>query len=178
MMKYIIATLIIIAALAGVLLYIGDDVSLTLNSSAQSGILAFSPVELTWQIAVLMGMFALFCVIGLWSLLGFLWRLPARVKSGVGLRRRNQALDAMEDALVAGAQGDMGKSRKKAERARALIASEDLGRMISAQAAEACGDTAEAQVQYTAMLDSDKTRATGQRGLAQNMLEAGNLRRR
>ena len=175
MMKYIIATLIIIAALAGVLLYIGDDVSLTLSSNAQSGILAFSPIELTWQIAVLMGMFALFCVIGLWSLLGFLWRLPARVKSGVGLRRRNQALDAMEDALVAGAQGDMGKSRKKAERARALIASEDLGRMISAQAAEACGDTAEAQVQYTAMLDSDKTRATGQRGLAQNMLEAGNL---
>jgi len=175
MMKYIIATLVLIAALAGVLLYIGDDVSLSISSSAQSGLLAFSPLELTWQIAVLIGMFLLFMTIGLWSLVGFLWRLPARVKSGVGLRRRNQALDAMEDALIAGAEGDMNKSRKKAERARALIGSEDLGRIISAQAAEASGDTAEAQSQYKAMLESDKTRATGQRGLAQNMLEAGNL---
>jgi len=175
MMKYIIATLVIIAVLAGVLLYVGDDVSLSISSSAQTGPLAFSPLELTWQIAILIGMFLLFCIIGLWSLLGWFWRLPGRVKSGVGLRRRNQALDAMEDALVAGAQGDMSKSRKKAERARALIGSEDLGRIISAQAAEASGDTEEAQVQYTAMLNSDKTRATGQRGLAQNMLEAGNL---
>jgi len=66
-------------------------------------------------------------LIAIWSLLGWLWRLPRRVKSGVGLRRRNQALDAMEDALIAGAEGDTAKARKKSERARALIGSEDLG---------------------------------------------------
>jgi len=175
MMKYIIAALVIIAALAGLLLYIGDDVLLSISSSAQTGFLAFSPLELTWQFVIILSAALLFAIIGVWSLLGFLWRLPARVKSGVGLRRRNQALEAMEDALVAGAEGDVSKSRKKAERARDLIGSEDLGRIISAQAAEACGDTEEAQKQYTAMLNSDKTRATGQRGLAQNMLEAGNL---
>jgi len=175
MMKYIIATLVVIAALAGLLLYIGDDVTLMISSTAQTGFLAFSPIELTWQFAIILGAALLFLIIGIWSLLGFLWRLPGRVKSGVGLRRRNQALDAMEDALVAGAEGDVNKSRKKAERARALIHSEDLGRMISAQAAEACGDIDEAQIQYTAMLDSSKTRATGQRGLAQSLLEAGNL---
>jgi len=175
MMKYIIGVLMITAALAGLLLYIGDDVSLLISSTAQSGFLAFSPLELTWQFAIILGAVLLFSIIGLWSLLGWLWRLPGRVKSGVGLRRRNQALEAMEDALTAGAQGDMNKSRKKAQRARALIASEDLGRMVSAQAAEASGDFEEAQSQYKAMLSSDKTRATGQRGLAQNMLEAGNL---
>ena len=175
MMKYIIGVLMIIAALAALLLYIGDDVSLLISSTAQSGFLAFSPLELTWQFAIILGAVLLFSIIGLWSLLGWLWRLPGRVKSGVGLRRRNQALEAMEDALTAGAQGDMNKSRKKAQRARALIASEDLGRMVSAQAAEASGDFEEAQSQYKAMLSSDKTRATGQRGLAQNMLAAGNL---
>ncbi|MEP1230876.1 MAG: heme biosynthesis HemY N-terminal domain-containing protein [Litorimonas sp.] len=175
MIKYIIALLVVVAALAGLLLYIGDDVSLSISSSAQTGFLAFSPVELSWQIAIILGAILLFMVIGVWSLLGWLWRLPGRVKSGVGLRRRNQALEAMEDALVAGAEGDMNKSRKKAQRARALIGSEDLGRMVSAQAAEASGDLEEAQSQYKAMLGSEKTRATGQRGLAQNMLEAGNL---
>lgn len=175
MMKYIIATLIVIAGLAGLLLYIGDDATLLISSSATSGPLAFSPRELTWQIVIVLGMLSLFTIIGLWSLLGWLWRLPGRVKSGVGLRRRNQALDAMEDALIAGDEGDMHKSRKKAQRARALIASEDLGRIISAQAAEASGDSEEALKQYEAMLASDKTRPMGQRGLAQNMLEAGNL---
>lgn len=175
MMKYIIATLIVIAALAGLLLYIGDDATVLISSSASTGPLAFAPREFTWQIVIVFVMIALFIIIGLWSLLGWLWRLPARVKSGVGLRRRNQALDAMEDALVAGAEGDVQKSRKKAERARALIGSEDLGRIISAQAAEASGDTEEAQRLYQDMLASVKTRAMGQRGLAQNMLEAGNL---
>jgi len=53
-------------------------------------------------------------LIGLWSAFLWLWRLPRRVKSGVGLRRRNRALDAMEEALLAGAEGDVKKARKKA----------------------------------------------------------------
>jgi len=114
-------------------------------------------------------------LIAIWSFIGWLWRLPKRVKSGVGLRRRNQALDAMEEALIAGAEGDASKARKKAEKARNLIGSEDLGRMVSAQAAEACGDSEEAIAQYKAMLGSERTLATGQRGLAQQLLSAGDL---
>lgn len=175
MTKYIIAVLLLIAGLAGLLLYIGDDVKLLVSSTAPAGPLSFSPIELTWQFAILAGAALFAAIIGLWSVLLWLWRLPRRVKSGVGLRRRNQALDAMEDALVAGAEGDVNKARKKAEKARALIASTDLGRIISAQAAEACGDTEEAVSQYEAMLESDKTRATAQRGLAQNKLATGDI---
>jgi len=47
--------------------------------------------------------------------------------------------------------------------------------MISAQAAEACGDNEEAIAQYKAMLDSERTLATGQRGLAQQLLARGDL---
>lgn len=175
MMKYTIAVLIFVVSLAAVLFYIGDDITLTLNSSAQSGALAFSPLQLTWQIVILMGTALTVGVILIWSCLSWLWRLPRRVKSGVGLWRRDKALGAMEDALTAGAQGDISKSRKHAERARSLIRSDDLGRIISAQTAEASGDREEALVQYTSMLGSEKTRAVGQRGLAQNMLEVGNL---
>jgi len=114
-------------------------------------------------------------LIGLWSLFLWLWRLPRRVKSGVGLRRRNRALDAMEEALLAGAEGDVKKARKKAEIARSLIGSTELGRVISALSAEAAGDRDIAVEHYQAMLENDKTRATGQRGLAQNMLATGDL---
>jgi HemY protein len=175
MTKYIIAILVCVAALAGLMLYVGDDVTLTLTSSAETGHLAMNPIVLTWQAVIFLGAAAVIAIILFWSLVTWLWHLPARIRSGVGLRRRNQALDAMEDALLAGADGDASKARKKAERARALIRSEDLGRIVSAQAAEACGDNQEAVSHYTAMLSSDKARATGQHGLARNLLATGDL---
>jgi len=47
--------------------------------------------------------------------------------------------------------------------------------IVSAQAAEACGDKEEAVSHYTAMLSSEKTRETGQHGLARNLLASGDL---
>ena len=175
MTKYVITILAFLAALAGLLLWIGDDIMLTISSSATSGMLSFAPLELSWQFAILAAVFGTLAMIGLWSLFLWLWRLPRRVKSGVGLRRRNRALDAMEEALLAGAEGDVKKARKKAEIARNLIGSTELGRVISALSAEASGDRDVAVEHYQAMLESDKTRATGQRGLAQNMLATGDL---
>ncbi len=175
MTKYVIAILIFLAALAGLLLYVGNDPQLVFTSTAESGPLQFDPLKLSWQLVIGLVTAAIVSLIAIWSLLGWLWRLPKRVKSGVGLRRRNQALDAMEEALIAGAEGDASKARKKAEKARNLIGSEDLGRMVSAQAAEACGDSEEAIAQYKAMLGSERTLATGQRGLAQQLLTAGDL---
>lgn len=175
MTKYVIAILIFLAVLAGLLLYVGNDPQLVLTSTAESGPLKFDPLKLSWQLVIGLVTVAIVALIAIWSFIGWLWRLPKRVKSGVGLRRRNQALDAMEDALIAGSEGDASKARKKAEKARKLIGSEDLGRIVSAQAAEACGDSEEAIAQYKAMLTSERTLATGQRGLAQQLLTAGDL---
>ena len=175
MMKYVVAILVFIAALAGVMLWVGDDVMLNIASTATSGPLAFAPIEMSWQFAILFSVIGTLLLIGLWSLFLWLWRLPRRVKSGVGLRRRNRALDAMEEALLAGAEGDVSKARKKAEKARALIGSTELGQIVSALSAEACGDSDEAVQHYQAMLKSDKTRATGLRGLAQHKLATGDL---
>ena len=175
MTKYVITILAFLAALAGLLLWVGDNIMLSISSSATSGFFSFTPVELSWQFAIIASVFGVLGLIGLWSLFLWVWRLPRRVKSGVGLRRRNRALDAMEDALLAGAEGDVKKSRKKAEVARNLIGSTELGRVISALSAEAAGDSDVAVEHYQAMLENDKTRATGQRGLAQNMLATGDL---
>ena len=175
MTKYVIAVLAFFAIIAGLMLWVGDDILLTISSSATSGPFEFAPLEISWQFAILAAVLGTLAVIGVWSLFLWLWRLPRRVKSGVGLRRRNRALDAMEEALLAGAEGDVKKARKKAEVARNLIGSTELGRVISALSAEASGDSEVAVEHYQAMLENEKTRATGQRGLAQNMLATGDI---
>ncbi len=175
MTKYVITILGFLVALLLLLFWVGGDVFLTLKSTATSGPLAFGEISFSWQAVIVGGVFGTLALIGLWSLFLWLWRLPRRVKSGVGLRRRNRALDAMEEALLAGAEGDVKKARKKAEVARNLIGSTELGRVISALSAEAAGDNDVAVEHYQAMLESEKTRATGQRGLAQNMLATGDL---
>lgn len=175
MTKYVIAILIFIAALAGLMLYVGDDALITFTSSGDAKFFAGQTLELSWQAVIFLGTATVIGIVLIWSFLSWLWHIPTRIKSGVGLRRRNQALDAMEDALLAGADGDANKARKKAEKARKLIGSEDLGRIVSAQAAEACGDNTEALSHYTAMLESDKARSTGQHGLARNLLATGDL---
>lgn len=175
MTKYLIAILGFLVAFLALLFWVGSETFLTLNSSATAGIFAFGEISFSWQAVIVAGVVGTLALIGLWSLFLWLWRLPRRVKSGVGLRRRNRALDAMEEALLAGAEGDVKKARKKAEIARNLIGSTELGRVISALSAEASGDRDVAVEHYQAMLESDKTRATGQRGLAQNMLATGDL---
>ncbi len=175
MTKYVVAILVFVAALAGLLLYIGDDVRMVITSTAQAGPLSFSPIDMTWQAVIVISTLGIIGILGLWTFLGWLRRLPSRLKSGVGLRRRNQALDAMEEALIAGAEGNTDRARKKAEKARSLISSPALGRIVSAQAAEASGDTIEAITHYEAMLDDDKTQSIGQRGLAQQLFATGDL---
>ena len=168
MIRFVIVPLVLILLLLAGLFYIGDEERVQFIGLGRN-------VDITLQFAIICAIAGVVGLVALWSLIGWLWRLPGRVKSGVGLRRRNQALDACEEALIAGAEGDAGRARKKSEKARALIKSTALGRMISAQAAEAAGDSEEAISLYTAMLDDERTVTTGQRGLAQQLLASGDL---
>ncbi len=172
MIKYVIAVVVAMAAVLGLLLYIGDASQLQIISTSPRDWLN-KDIELSSRMAIVIGLLGLLGMAVLWSFISFLLRLPSRMKSGLGMRKRNQALDAMEEALLAGVEGDTGKSRKKAERARALIKSDALGRIVSAQAAEACGDSEEAITHYRAMLEDEKTAPTGRRGLAQQLLAIG-----
>lgn len=172
MMKYVIAVVILMAAFMGLLLYIGDAAQLQIISTSARDILN-KDITLSTRMATVLMALTLLGLVLLWTFISFLISLPSRLKSGMGLRRRDRALDAMEEALLAGAEGDAGKARKKAERARSLIKSDALGRIVSAQAAEACGDSEEAITHYRAMLEDEKTAATGRRGLAQQLLATG-----
>jgi len=180
MMKYIIAVLVFVAALAGVLLYIGEAPSLTINSvGAASGLksqLNFQG-QFSWQGVIVILTFAVITLLVLWSFLSWLWRLPGQFKTGQGLRRGARAIDAVEEALLAGAEGDADKARKKAARAQALIKSPVLGHLIRAQTAEAAGDSDEAVTHYTALLGlkDERTKMIAEKGLVRQSMESGQL---
>lgn len=174
MTKYIIAVLIFVCALAGLLLYIGETSQLLITSTSSRPGLNFE-TQLSWRFAFVAVTVVTITLFVLWAFLGWLVRLPQNLKSGVSNRRRTHALEAMEAALIAGSEGDAARARKKSEKARGLIKSPALGHMISAQAAEACGDHDEAIAQYALLLDDEKTMATGQRGLAHQMLAKGDI---
>jgi HemY protein len=175
MTKYVISFLLFVALLAGVLLYIGDDATLSISSTGAKWPMAFPPIDMSWQAVIVFVTGLMIVTITLWSVMLWLWRLPRRLKSGVSMRRRNRALDAMEEALIAGAEGNVEKSRKASAKVRDLAGSTDLGHIISATVAEASGDREEALAHYNAMLESPKTRPTAQRGLAQTKLATGDL---
>ncbi len=175
MTKYVVAILVFVAALAGLLLYVGDDPRLVISSSADAGLFNFNPIDMSWQAAIVILTLFVIGLLTLWTFLSWLWRLPGRLRSGVGLRRRTQALDLMEETLLAAADGDSDKARRRAEKMRGLISHEALGRIISAQAAVTSGDSTEAINQYRAMLDDEKTLPTAQRGLARQYLDTGDL---
>ncbi len=175
MTKYVVTVLVFVAALAGFLLYVGDDARLVISSTADTGLFQFKTIEITWQAAIVMFTLGVIGLLMLWSLLSWLWKIPKKVKTGQGIRRNSQALDAMEDALIAGAEGDADRARKRAEKARTLTGGRPLGRMITAFAAEASGDSVEAISQYRAMLKNEKTVASAQRGLSYQMLSSGDI---
>ena len=180
MMKYIIAVLVFVAVLAGVLLYIGEAPSLTISSvGAASGLKSQLNFEgkFSWQAVIVITTLLLITLFALWSFLTWLWRLPGQLKTGQGLRRGARAIDAIEEALLAGAEGDADKARKKAARAQALIKSPTLGHLIRAQTAEAVGDGDETVTHYTALLKASdaRTRMIAEKGLVRHAMESGQL---
>jgi len=127
MIKYVIAVVVAMAAVLGLLLYIGDASQLQIISTSPRDWLN-KDIELSSRMAIVIGLLTLLGMAVLWSFISFLLR---------------------------------------------LIKSEALGHIVSAQAAEACGDSEEAITHYRAMLEDEKTAPTGRRGLAQQLLAIG-----
>ena len=70
MTKYVIAVLVFLAALAALLLYVGNEPRLVLESTANSGVLQFETRSIPWQWVIGFITFAIIALIGLWSILG------------------------------------------------------------------------------------------------------------
>ncbi len=87
--------------------------------------------------------------------------------------RERRGFDALSDGMVALAEGDPRLATRKAAKAEKLLRRPDVTRLVSAQAAELSGDQRKAQDYYKSMLENDRTRFVGVKGLMHQKLEAG-----
>lgn len=124
-----------------------------------------------WQIETSLPVFVL--VVGLmvaaliaaWSLIRFLWRLPARAALARRRRRDARGRAAIARGLIAIGTGDALDARRQAQAALRLAKDDPLSLMLRAQAAQLSGDRNEAREAFHAMTSRADTRLFGLRGL-------------
>lgn len=90
-------------------------------------------------------------------------------------RSQQKGFDALSEGLTALAAGDGRLAMAKAATAERHLRRPELTNLITAQAAEATGDTARAEAAYKRLLDDDRTRFVGIRGLLKQRLLAGDV---
>jgi len=163
MARRLILPLILLVVLAGLLAYVGG----------QRGILfEFLPEQpptgdfISLQAAIVGGAAIILSIVALSALVFWVRRLPNRMLKGMGRRRGEQGLDAVEQALLAIESGDGAKALKRAKKASDLLDRPSLTALISAKAAEIGGEYDDAHIHYTELKNNPDTQAAGLHGLA------------
>lgn len=130
--------------------------------------------DMTAAAGVVIVLFGALLVTIFWRTLLWILAAPQRAERARAENRRRQANDVLTRGFLAAAAGDGSEARRLAQKA-ADLADETPGlvRVLAAQAAEAAGDVAGAQVAYSAMLGFPEMRLAGHRGLMQLALAQG-----
>ena len=87
--------------------------------------------------------------------------------------RERRGFEAMADGLMALASGEGKLALIKAQRAERFLNRPDLTNLISAQAAEMAGDHTKAEEVYKRLLQDERTRFVGVRGIMKQKLASG-----
>ncbi len=123
-------------------------------------------IDMTGAAAVMLVTVGALVAIIFWRTAIWMLQAPARARAANAAARRRQGGEALSRGFLALASGDGPEARRAALKAADLVEdSPALVRVLSAHAAEACGDTAAAQAAYTAMLGFPDMKLAGHRGL-------------
>jgi HemY protein len=87
--------------------------------------------------------------------------------------REKRGFDALADGMVALAAGEGKAALSQVSKAEKMLNRPELTNLVNAQAAEMSGDTAKALKYYKRLLDNDRTRFVGVRGLMKQKLAEG-----
>ncbi len=139
-------------------------------------------VRIEWQgyqirmtVSVLAALVGVTCIIA--ALVYRLWwglrRMPRLITVRRHEGRRRRGTRALTQGLLAAAAGDARETQRYADKAAALRANPALTLLLSAQAAQLCGDEEVAASFYSAMLDKPEMAFLGLRGLIGRALCAG-----
>ena len=107
------------------------------------------------------------------AVLKFLWGDETAITRYFNRNRERRGYKALSEALTALAEGEGTEAVARATRAQKLLRRPDLTNLIRAQAAEMSGDRTQAANAYKLLLDDDRTRFVGVRGLLKQKLAEG-----
>ena len=88
--------------------------------------------------------------------------------------REKKGYEALAEGMMALASGEGHLAMSKAQRADKLLKQPQLTNLLTAQAAEMTGDARTAEATYKKLLEDDKTRFVGVRGIMKQKLAEGN----
>ena len=100
-----------------------------------------------------------------WSVLRFVFQVPSLMSVASATRRRQRGFAALSRGMVAVGSGDADGARRYSADAARLLPSEPMALLLTAQAAQLCGDREGAEQTFTAMLEHPDTRTLALRGL-------------
>jgi HemY protein len=128
-------------------------------------------------IAVLLALLTVWLVLKLIGLLVAVLRFLAGDETAItryfARNRERKGFKVLSEALTALASGEGDVAVVKAGKAEKLLRRPDLTNLIRAQAAELSGDTDDATQAYKRLLEDDRTRFVGVRGLLKQKLAEG-----
>ncbi|WP_368185631.1 heme biosynthesis protein HemY [Aestuariibius sp. HNIBRBA575] len=87
--------------------------------------------------------------------------------------RERRGFDALSEGMMALASGEGRLALAKAAKAERFLNRPELTNILTAQAAELAGDKGKAEATYKALLQDDRTRFVGVRGIMKQKLDAG-----
>ena len=171
-----------------IVLFLAAVAGLTLGAEAlmdqDAGLrIAFANTEFTLG-PIQMALAALILLGGLWLLLKLAGLTVATIRFINGdetaisryfeRSRKRRGLEALTEGFLALSAGEGDKALTKARRAEKLLENQTLTNLLMAQSAQSKGNTQLAQEYYKRLLDEDRARFVGVRGLMHQQIEAGN----
>ncbi len=118
-----------------------------------------------WAAMKLLGM--------LWAFVRFIMGDETAINRYFARSRREKGIEALSQGLLAVASGEGKQAQDLAVRAAKYLDDPRATRLLAAQAAEVAGDNAKAESVYREMLEDDRTRFVGVRGLMKQKLADG-----
>ncbi|MBM2574911.1 heme biosynthesis protein HemY [Jannaschia sp. Os4] len=109
----------------------------------------------------------------LWAVFRFLAGDETAISRHFARSRERRGYDALSDAMIALAAGEPREAMAKADKAEKLLNRPEVTTLMVAQAHEAAGDVPKAREKWKQLVENDRTRFVGIRGLLREELDAG-----
>lgn len=173
LIKILAFVVVVMAATFGATMLLDMEGSATIDIGGQAA--TFSVIELVIGLIVLVALTWLALkLIGLAiATFKFLNGDETAISRYFSRNRERKGFEALSEGMMALASGEGRLAMAKANRAEKFLERPELTNLLTAQAAELAGDRKMAEQTYRKLLENDKTRFVGVRGIMKQKLEEG-----